>query len=103
MDPRTEAQQRVVAYLYKNKTRLSLQTVNFIARDVRLFGPDSSALTDVELRAAIAVWRSINGPLVPPLAPVVRTPSESKTIEAVKKALSTAIDGVDLTYGPGTV
>ena len=103
MDPKTEASQRVVAYLAQNKARLSLMTLDFIVRDVRLFGPDTSALTDYEVRSTAAVWRSLNGPLVPLPSPVARTPSENKMIAAVKKAVNTAIDGVDLSYGPGTI
>jgi hypothetical protein len=99
MDPKQQAMARVQTYLYANKTRLQYMTVDFIFGDVRNFGPDSKDLADSELRATIAVWLSLNRALY--TLPVTPSPTlpDSKVIDAVKKAVTTLIDGVDIARG----
>ena len=104
MDPKQQASQRVSAYLYANKARLQYMTIDFIFGDVRNFGPDSKDLLDSELRATIAVWLSLNRAVY--TLPVTPSPTlpDSKVIDAVKKGVTTLIDGVELVRsGDGNV
>lgn len=103
MDPKEETRLRVRAYLEKNKQRLRMLSVDFIVWEVRLFVLDASLLLDSELRATVAIWRSLNGPLYPLPIPTPSTAAESKLIEAVKKGVTTVIEGVDLKHGAGKV
>jgi hypothetical protein len=103
MDPKEEARVRVRAYLEKNKKRLQTLSVDFIVWEVRLNVAGVALLLDSELRATVAVWRSLNGPLFPyPIAPPPSL-AESKLIEAVKKGVSMVIEGVDIQHGAGKV
>ena len=96
MDPKQEASLRVQSYLRKHKARLQHMTVDFIFSDVRNFGPDSKDLLDSELTATIAVWLSLNrAPYTLPVTPSPTLP-DSKLIDAVKKGVTTVIDGVDI-------
>ncbi len=101
MDPKQEASLRVQAYLYHNKKRLQVMNVDLIVWEVRMFVPEASRLLDSELRATVAVWRSLNGPLYPLPIPAPPTAAESKLVEAVKKGVTTVIEGVDITHGAG--
>jgi hypothetical protein len=96
MDPKQQASQAVQGYLYKHKARLQYMSVDFIFSEVRNLGPDSKALLDSELRATIAVWLSLNqAPYTLPVTPSPTLP-DSKLIDAVKKGVTTIIDGVDI-------
>jgi hypothetical protein len=96
MDPKQEASLRVQGYLYKNKARLQYMTVDFIFSEVRNLGPDSKDLLDSELRATIAVWLSLNRAVYTlPVTPAPTLP-DSKLIDAIKKGVTTVIDGVDV-------
>ena len=96
MDPKQEAMLRVQSYLHKHKSRLQHMTVDFIFSEVRNLGPDSKDLLDSELTATIAVWLSLNrAPYTLPVTPSPTLP-DSKLIDAVKKGVTTVIDGVDI-------
>jgi hypothetical protein len=101
MDPKSEASLRVQAYLQKNKARLQVMGVDLIVWEVRMFVPESARLLDSELRATVAIWRSLNGPLYPLPLPAPPTAAESKLIESVKKGVTTVIEGVDIRHGDG--
>jgi hypothetical protein len=103
MEPKEEARLRVQAYLAQNKKRLQMMSVDFIVSDVRLFVPGNALLLDSELRATVAIWRSLNGPLYPLPAPAPPAAADSKLIESVKKGVTTVIEGVDVKYGAGKV
>jgi hypothetical protein len=103
MDPKEQASLRVQAYLYHNKKRLEVVSVDLIVWEVRMFVPEASRLLDSELRATVAIWRSLNGPLYPLPIPAPPTAGESKLIEAVKKGVTTVIEGVDIKHGAGKV
>lgn len=103
MDPKQEAQLRVQGYLERNKQRLRMLGVDFIVWEVRLSVPGVSILLDSELRATVAIWRSLNGPLYPSPLPAPPTVAESKLIEAVKKGVTTVIEGVDIKHGAGKI
>jgi hypothetical protein len=103
MDPKTEAYQAIDAYLAKNKTRLQVMDVDSIVWEVRLAVPKVTLLADNEVRATVAIWRSLNGPLYPMLMTPPPTNSESKLIEAVKAGVTTVIEGVKIKKGVGTL
>jgi hypothetical protein len=103
MDAKEEAYQAVQAYLAQNKQRLQVMGVDMIVWEVRTFVPKASALLDGELRATVAVWRSLNGPLYPLTISPPPTTGESKLIEAVKRGVTTVIEGVDVKHGAGKI
>ena len=103
MDPKEETRLRVRAYLEQKKQRLRMMSVDLIVWEVRLYVPGVSALLDSELRATVAIWRSLNGPLYPLPISAPPTAAESKLIEAVKKGVTTVIEGVDIKHGAGKI
>ncbi len=103
MDPKEETRLRVRAYLEQKKQRLRMMSVDLIVWEVRLYVPGVSALLDSELRATVAIWRSLNGPLYPLPISAPPTAAESKLIEAVKKGVATVIEGVDIKHGAGKI
>ncbi len=103
MNPKEEALLRVRGYLETNKQRLQAMSVDFILTDVRLFVRGLSVVPDNELRATVAIWRSLNGPLYPLTTPTPPASPDSKLVETVKKAVTTVIDGVDIKHGAGKI
>ncbi len=99
MDPKQQASFRVQSYLHQHKARLQYMTSDFIFSDVRNFGPDSKDLLDSELMATISVWLSLNRAVY--TLPVTPSPTlpDSKLIDAVRKGVTTLIDGVDIVRG----
>jgi hypothetical protein len=103
MDPKQEAYLRVQAYLEKHKQRFNVLPVDAVVSDVRTFGPDTSQLLDSELRATVAIWMSLNrAPYTLPVQPRITLP-DSKVIDAVKKGVTTLIEGVDIKRGDGKI
>jgi hypothetical protein len=103
MDPKQEATLRVQAYLEKHKKRLNILPVDNIVSDIRIFGPDTSQLLDSELRATVSIWLAINqAPYTLPVQPKLTLP-DSKVIDAVKKGVTTLIEGVDIYRGDGKI
>jgi hypothetical protein len=93
----------VRAYLEQYKKRFQVMTVDFIVSDIRHFGPDTTQLLDSELRAAVSIWLAINA--APYTLPVAPTPPilDTKIVQAVKKAVTTLIDGVDIKTSDGKI
>ena len=96
-------QERILAYLAKNKSRIERSTLAAVIADVKLsvfYG--MSPLKDEEIREIIAKWAMIHavGLLITPLPPSGPAPgkapsnSESDFVAAVKRAISTVGAGV---------
>jgi hypothetical protein len=108
---KAQASLAVDDYLAKNGW-MSGMSVDFIVQNVHIFVPTASAaLLPSELRSKVVYWRSTHGPdlsSVPggsaqPSAQLPASP-DSKLIEAVKKAITTVIDGRDIVkHGDGKV
>lgn len=103
MDPKELAVQNVLAYLQRNKVRLQTLPVDLIVWEVEQFVTQAASLPDNELRAHVAIWRSLNGPLYPLPLSSPPTIADSKLIQSVKRAVTTVIEGVDVKHGMGTV
>ena len=105
MDPREEARQRIQSYLERNKLRLILMSTSFIVVEVRSLVPGATLLREDDISSLVAVWMSFNGPRVgpSPYAPASPASSDGRMVEAVKNAVSTVIDGVDITRGAGKI
>jgi hypothetical protein len=99
---------RINEYLFTNKSKVEYSTVDLVVQDVKLnvfYG--MSPISDAEIRAVIVRWatvyaigmilRSPAGGTAPPPAPgAPSTPSDSELFDAVKKAVSTVIDGITI-------
>ena len=99
---------RIVAYLFSQKSKLQYSTLEFVVKDVKLsvfYG--MSPISDEEIRKIVSRWAMVNaiGLLMRPDAPVPATPqqpgppltaSDAPIIDAVKKAMSTITDGVKI-------
>jgi hypothetical protein len=105
MDPKDQARLLVQAYLAQNKQRFQFMSTDYIMTDVRLFVAGASPLLDSELRATVAIWRSLNCPIVLPPTPTPIQPNSgvTKLADAVKKGITTVIDGVDIKYTDGKI
>jgi hypothetical protein len=105
-----QASQAVDDYLAKNGW-MSGMSVDFIVMNVNIFVPTAAkALLPSEVRAKVVGWRSTHGPIFPSAASGASPPStqlpaspDGKLVEAVKKAISTVTDGVDIKHGNGKV
>jgi hypothetical protein len=103
MTPKEEAYQQIQAYLLKHQKRLELQTVEFIVWELQNYVPKSHLLDESDIRVAAVVWRTLHGPRYPldPAKPA--STSDSKAIAAVKSALTTVVEGVNLKHKDGKV
>jgi hypothetical protein len=104
-----QARSVVNDFLDKNKW-LQGMSVDFVASNVHIFVPvAAAALSESELRLTIAVWQSLHGailPATPPSAPPsTQLPAspDSKLVDAVKKAITTVTDGVDIKHNNGKI
>jgi hypothetical protein len=97
---------RIVAYLFANKSRVEFSTIDALIKDVKLSVFYSmSPLSEEEIRKVIVQWASVHaiGLLLPQTAGgpppsnasgASSPPSDSELIAAVKKAITTISDGV---------
>jgi hypothetical protein len=104
MGAKEDAVQRVQAYLFKNKSRLQVMSVDMILWEIRVHVAGLNVVPEDELRAHVAVWRSVNGPLFDPnMAPPPPGPSiaDNEAIQAIRKVMTIVIDGVEVKRGAG--
>jgi hypothetical protein len=112
---KTQANAAIDDYLEKNKDQLQDWTVDPIVHNVQVFLPAAAAqLTPGELSSKVINWQirssryrvppaaasaslSPNPSSVPPSAILPASP-EGKLREAVKKAITTVVNGVDIKY-----
>jgi len=102
-------EERITTYLATHRSSLEFSTIDRTVKDVKLsvfYG--MSPISDEEIRQIVARWASFNAigmfrglPSVDPSAPAPATgapptPSNSDMIDAVKKAISSVIDGVTI-------
>lgn len=99
---------RIIAYLTLNKSRIENSTVELVVKDIKLslfYG--MSPLGDEEIRKVVVQWASFHAigllmrqppgsPLGPPTPAPLPPPSDSELIASVKKAVSAVIDGVTI-------
>ncbi len=93
----------VRSWLEANTSRLRLLTMDELVAQVRGNVPEAARLADVEIQTLLQEWaarQDINIPMIPPLGTGSAGPSV-QIPEAVKKAFSIAIDGVDVIRLPG--
>jgi hypothetical protein len=100
MDPNRLA---VIDFLDKNQKTFQGMSVDFIAMNVRVFLPHvAGQFQPSELRAIVAVWRSLHGPIflstddvLPPSTHLPASP-DGKLKEAVQKVIAVVTDGVPI-------
>ncbi len=108
MDPKEEARQNITNYLDKNALRLVIMSSSSIYLEVRAVVPGARLLADYEVSGMISVWQYRNGLKSVPGAPTPANPApiskdDPKLVKAVKDAISTVVEGIDIKPGVGTI
>ena len=108
MDPQ-QARLLVQAYLEKIKMRLRFMRIDEAMLEARRWVPQTQGMSDADLHGAVLGYYLANGLLLPglpsqsqlPGSPPPPTDPDNKIIDAVKGAISTVVNGVDIKRGDG--